>query len=147
MPPVVVTVTSTGPALWPGATAVIVVGETTVKDVAGTVPKLTPVTCVKFVPVMVTTVPPVVEPPAAVEPIEVPRLLMVGGAAGARNVNRSAAVTALVPLRVWTTMSAVTPPEGGTPTKWGTVTLIVPSGLETTNVAGWETCPTTNVTD
>ena len=40
-----------------GAIAVITVGETTVKEVAATPPKLTAVTPIKLVPVMVTVVP------------------------------------------------------------------------------------------
>ena len=43
--------------------AIISVGETTVKLVAGTEPKLTAVTPTKVVPVMVTDVPPAVGPP------------------------------------------------------------------------------------
>jgi hypothetical protein len=45
-----------------GATAVIEVGELTVNDVAWNDPNATPVTSVKFVPVIVTDVPPVADP-------------------------------------------------------------------------------------
>ena len=62
MPLWVVTVMSTTAAACGGAVAVIEVEEFTVKEVAGVVPKLTPVTLVKFVPVSVTTVPPAVVP-------------------------------------------------------------------------------------
>jgi hypothetical protein len=58
----VVTVTSTGPEDPAGDTAVKVVEEVTLNDVAGTEPNLTPVAPVKVVPVTVTEVPPAVEP-------------------------------------------------------------------------------------
>ncbi|KRB26618.1 hypothetical protein ASD94_14070 [Acidovorax sp. Root70] len=61
VPPVVVTRTSTVPVP-AGAVAVICVAEFTVKPVAGAAPKLTAVAPVKFVPVMVTDVPPPVGP-------------------------------------------------------------------------------------
>jgi len=54
--------TSTAPAAWAGAVAVIWVAELTVKDVAGVPPKVTAVAPVKFVPVIVTVVPPAVAP-------------------------------------------------------------------------------------
>ena len=57
VPPGVVTVTSTTPVP-AGSSAVIVVSETTVKLVAGEVPKSTAVAPVKAVPVIVTKVPP-----------------------------------------------------------------------------------------
>ena len=99
-----------------------------------------------------TTVPPVVEPAWGAPETAAPattmaRPLTVGGEGGARNVKWSEAVSGLVPLSVLMTMSAVAPPEGGTPTNAGVVTVRLPSAFETTNVAGWETCPTTNVTD
>jgi hypothetical protein len=62
VPPGLVTVTSTVLALSAGAVAVIDVSLTTVNDVAGVVPKSTAVAAVSPVPVMVTTVPPEVEP-------------------------------------------------------------------------------------
>ena len=58
----VVTVTSTTPVAPAGACAVIVVALTTVTAVAADVPKCTAVAPVKFVPVIVTGVPPVTEP-------------------------------------------------------------------------------------
>ena len=54
--------TSTGPAGWAGAVAVICVAEFTVNRVAASAPKLTLVTLVKAVPVMITAVPPVAGP-------------------------------------------------------------------------------------
>ena len=62
MPAGVVTVMSTVPAASAGATAVICVAESTVKLVAAVLPKETAVAPVKLVPVMVTVVPPRVEP-------------------------------------------------------------------------------------
>ena len=61
VPPTVVTVTSTVPVP-AGAVAKIEVAELTVKLVAAVAPKFTAVAFVKFVPVMVTLVPPVVGP-------------------------------------------------------------------------------------
>ena len=61
-PPTVVTVTSIVPAMCTGEVAVIVVMLTTVTDVAAVAPKLTPVAPVRFVPVIVTEVPPAVGP-------------------------------------------------------------------------------------
>ena len=61
MPPVVVTRTSTVPVP-AGDVAVIWVAELTVKPVAGVAPKLTAVAPVKFVPVIVTVVPPATGP-------------------------------------------------------------------------------------
>ncbi len=57
-----VTVISTVAALSAGLTAVICVAELMVKEVAAVAPKLTPVARLKFVPVTVTDVPPVVGP-------------------------------------------------------------------------------------
>ena len=70
VPPDVVTVTSTGPALAAGDTAVMDVGLLTVTEVAGNVPKLTvepPLTNPE--PVMVTVVPPLVPPEAGETPV------------------------------------------------------------------------------
>jgi hypothetical protein len=64
LPPLVVTTTSTLPAVWDGAVAVIVVGEVTVNVLAAVPPNVTPVAPVKLVPVIVTLVPP--------EPVPVP---------------------------------------------------------------------------
>ena len=58
----VVTVTSTDPEDPDGDTAVTVVKEVTLNDVAATEPNLTAVAPVKLVPVMVVEVPPAVEP-------------------------------------------------------------------------------------
>src|SRR5207249_4154297 len=74
VPAVVVTVTSMVPAACDGATAVICVAESTVKE-AATVPKRTLVAAVKLVPVRTTLVPP------AVEPVEVPSAVAAGGEA------------------------------------------------------------------
>ena len=67
MPPDVTTVMSTVPAPV-GATAVIWVAELTLKLVAFLVPNLTAVAPVRYVPVMVTEVPPEVGPLA----VEIP---------------------------------------------------------------------------
>jgi hypothetical protein len=61
-PSAVVTVTFTVPAVPAGAVAVISVEETTVKLAAGFEPKSTAVAPVRFVPVMVTLVPPAGSP-------------------------------------------------------------------------------------
>ena len=55
VPPTVVTLTDPDPP--DGVMAVIVVGDTTIKEVAGTLAKLTAVTPEKFVPVIVTVTP------------------------------------------------------------------------------------------
>ncbi len=62
VPPAVVTETVTAPAACAGAVAVICVALLTVKLVAGVLPKVTAVAPVRFVPVIVTLVPPVVGP-------------------------------------------------------------------------------------
>ena len=62
VPPGVVTVTSTVPAAPAGEVAVIEVADTTVTPVASAVPNFTAVAPVRLVPVMVTGVPPLVEP-------------------------------------------------------------------------------------
>ena len=62
VPAEVVTVTSTDPDDPAGETAVKVVGDVAVNDVAASEPNLTAVAPVKFVPVTVTEVPPAVEP-------------------------------------------------------------------------------------
>ena len=62
VPADVVTVTSTAPDDPAGATAVKLVAELTLNDVAGAEPNLTAVAPVKPVPVTVTDVPPVVGP-------------------------------------------------------------------------------------
>ena len=77
-PPGVVTTTSTVPADFAGDTAVIDVPEFTTTPVAAVPPKVTPVAPVRFVPVIVTDVPP------AVEPLDGLKLVTVGaGGVGA----------------------------------------------------------------
>ena len=71
VPPVVVTVASTVPAPSAGEVAVIEVVLFTVKLVAAVAPKFTAVTPVKFVPVIVTTVPPAVGPLVGLIPVTV----------------------------------------------------------------------------
>src|SRR5277367_1942575 len=61
-PTELVTVTVTAPALPAGVTAVIVVAFTTVTPVAAVLPKVTVAPAAKFVPVIVTDVPPEVDP-------------------------------------------------------------------------------------
>jgi hypothetical protein len=61
-PPELVTVTVTAPALPAGVVAVIVVPFTTVTFVAATVPNVTVAPATKFVPVIVTAVPPATGP-------------------------------------------------------------------------------------
>lgn len=78
VPAGVVTVTPTAPvAATAGAVTRIDVAEVTLKPVAGVVPNFTAVAPVRFVPVMVTTVPPRVDPVAGDSAV------IVGGAAGA----------------------------------------------------------------
>jgi hypothetical protein len=95
----VVTVTSTSPAACAGAIAVIELGEFSVNDAAGTPPKLTAETPIKFEPLIVTDVPP------AVVPVAVPRLVTTG--AGDWKVNRSAAEVSDVPAALVTVTSTV----------------------------------------
>ena len=67
-----VTVTSTGPAVCAaGEVAVIDVEPFTVTLVADFPPKLTVAVAVKFVPLIVTVVPPAVDPVAGVTPVTV----------------------------------------------------------------------------
>jgi hypothetical protein len=73
-PTELVTVTVTTPALPAGVVAVMVVLFTTVTPVAAVPPKLTVAPAAKFVPVMVTAVPP------EVDPLFGDTLLTVGGA-------------------------------------------------------------------
>lgn len=60
--PVFVTVTVTAPTLPAGVVAVMVVAFTTVTPVAAVLPNVTEAPVAKFVPVIVTAVPPEVEP-------------------------------------------------------------------------------------
>ena len=62
-----VTATVTVPATWASVTAVTVDGDVTVKLVAGVVPNLTAVAPKRFVPVIVTVVPPLVVPEVGVK--------------------------------------------------------------------------------
>ena len=62
MPPGVVTATATAPAACAGVTAVNVVALTWVNEAAATPSKVTALTLVRFVPVIVTAVPPAVVP-------------------------------------------------------------------------------------
>ena len=66
-----VTVTLTAPALLAGVVAVMVVLLTTVTLVAGAVPNVTVAPEAKLVPVMVTAVPPAVEPLLGLTPVTV----------------------------------------------------------------------------
>ena len=72
-PPPVVTIIPTAPALRAGVIQVIVVLFTIVKEVAAVIPNVTDVAPVKFVPVIVTLVPP------AVLPVNCEMLLITGG--------------------------------------------------------------------
>jgi len=71
VPPGVVTVTCTVPAASGGDVAVIAVAELTVKLVAFVEPNLTAVAPVKFVPVIVTEVPPASRPAFGLTPVTV----------------------------------------------------------------------------
>jgi hypothetical protein len=100
----VVTVISTVPAGLAGLTAVIWVSLLNVKLVAGTVPNSTLLAPVKPVPVIVTDVPPVVDPSLGEMPAT------VGGAYV--YWNRSAELVADVPPGVVTVTSTVPLPAG-----------------------------------
>ena len=63
---------STCPAVWAGATATITPELLTVNEAAATFPKETAVAPERLLPEIITAVPP------AVEPVLVPRLLMIG---------------------------------------------------------------------
>ena len=71
VPPPVVTVTSTVPAEPDGLTAETEVSEWTVTPLAGVLPKSTAVVPVRWVPVMVTFVPPAAEPEAGLTALTV----------------------------------------------------------------------------
>lgn len=73
-----VTVTSTAPPVCAGEVAVIDVVPFTLTLVASVVPKLTDAVFVKLVPVIVTVVPPEVDPVPGVTPVNVG----AGGATG-----------------------------------------------------------------
>ena len=103
VPPGDVTVTSTTPAIPAGEVAVIWVADTALTPVAPAVPNLTALTPVRFVPVMVTTVPPAVVPEPGLTPLTVGPL---------RYVKVSAAVAELVPFGVVTVTSTFPVPAG-----------------------------------
>jgi hypothetical protein len=67
----VVTTTVTAPAAWAGVVAVIVLSLTTVIPVAAMPSNVTPVVLVRFVPVIVTNVPPNIEPETGMIPVNV----------------------------------------------------------------------------
>jgi hypothetical protein len=71
LPDIVVTVTSTFPRGSAGATAVIELGELTVKELAAFDPKSIALTDTKLVPVIVTAVPPVDGPLFGDNPVTV----------------------------------------------------------------------------
>ncbi len=71
VPPAVVTVTSTVPAVPAGAVAVRLVALLTITPAALVVPNLTAVALVKLVPVIVTLVPPAVGPAPGLTPVTV----------------------------------------------------------------------------
>lgn len=91
--------TSTGPTACCGVTAEMVVGDKTLKLVALYGPNKTAVTLAKLVPVIVTVVPPPIEPVAGLMPVTV--------GAGAANVNLSAAVIADAPSGLDTITSKI----------------------------------------
>jgi hypothetical protein len=97
LPPLLTTTTSTVPAVWDGETAVIWVGETTVKLLAFVPPNVTWVTLVKFVPLTVTLVPP--------EPVPVPGETLLTVGAVEAYVYRSLELTAEDPADVTTVTS------------------------------------------
>ena len=111
--PAIVTVTVTAPALPAGVVAVIVVLFTTTTFVAAVLPNVTVAPATKFVPVIVTAVPP------AVDPLFGLTLLTVGaGPETAENVAIcmtqgpapvSVAVALLLPAVVTTLSSAISP--------------------------------------
>src|ERR1700737_4266403 len=86
--------------------AVICVAPSTVKLDAALAPNLTAVAFVKFVPMIVTDVPPEAGPDGG------RTAETAGGGEGARYVNWSAALVALVPLGVVTVTSTVPEPAG-----------------------------------
>src|SRR5262249_16813511 len=95
---------ASSPVRWPaGLSAVIVVSFTTVKFVAGVVPKLTAVAPVKPVPMTVTRVPPAAGPLVGLRPVT---------AGAARNVKRSACDAGDVPAGVVTVTLTIPMPAG-----------------------------------
>lgn len=105
VPPGVVTLTL--PVAPPAATtAVICVADTNANDAAGTPPKLTPVTPVKFVPLIVIVAP-------ANEPVGV-KFVMVGGA-WLMVMLKGAALNVPAPLLACTVIGPNVPPTLGVP--------------------------------
>src|SRR5437868_3291575 len=94
-----------------GAMALIRVSLITAKELAGVVPKETPVAAVKPLPVMFTTVPPAVLPEVALRDV-------TAGAAAKEYVSRAANARAEVPPGVVTRTSQV-------PAAWGGVTAVI----------------------
>jgi hypothetical protein len=120
VPPGVVTVTSTVPAVWAGDVTVMVVPlPPTVKVVTTVLPKLTAVAPVKLLPVMVTLVPPAIGPPVGETPVTV---------GAAKNVNWSALLVADVPPTVVTVTSTVPAASAG-------VTAVIVVALTTVKLA------------
>jgi hypothetical protein len=101
-PLLLVTVTVTAPALDAGVVAVIVVAFTTTTFVAAVPPNVTPAPAAKFVPVIVTAVPP------DVGPVFGDTLLTVGGATYVYPFAR----LPLCPLTVTVTVTAPALPAG-----------------------------------
>ena len=101
VPPAVVTVTSTVPAAWAGEVVVILLLESTVKEAAAVVPKCTAVAPVRWVPVIVTRMPPTVGPEVGETPWTVGR----GAAALAGGTRPTGSTTA---ARVTTAMAIAT---------------------------------------
>src|SRR5436190_10532671 len=89
------------PADSAGVTAVMEVDEFTVNDAAATLPNITPLTFVKFVPMMTTCGPP------AVVPFVIPRPVTAGGLTGVVYTNWSPEPVLEFPPLVATTMSTV----------------------------------------
>src|SRR6202020_1587492 len=80
---------ATGPAGSGGGMAVICVGVSYVNEVAGVPPKSTAVTPVKYVPVIVTAVPPAVGPLDGLMPVRVVAAVVRNGVrGGAAEVDR-----------------------------------------------------------
>jgi hypothetical protein len=104
VPPAVLTLTSTAPDP-AGDTAVTDVGEFTFTPVAAAVPNLTVVALLKFVPLIVTVLPPAVGPVFGLTPVT------VGGGA---YLNSSAPLVVLVPPDVPTVTWTVPDPAGAT---------------------------------
>jgi hypothetical protein len=109
------TLTSTTPADSAGETAVIDVLELTANDEAAWPPNITPLTFVKFVPMITTCVPP------AVVPSVVPRPVTAGGLTGAVYTNWSLEEVAELPPLVATITSTV-------PAVWAGATAVMELG-------------------